>query len=147
MHILLHVFNHWAQHGADWAVECLVGEVNYMLWDPTAKQELREFVAEVVAIVCEQVVRRLGETWAHFLHPLLQHLEADRGSAHRQHLHGLHTKIRDDLLRWHRLDPATEEILVAMHYHAGVPDAVDLLAEHCHRELPRHGRRIVGRRL
>ena len=114
----LEVLNHGHDEGAHGAGHDLGGEVEDVVGDAGADEELRHLVAEVVAVVAEQPVRLRRVPRRDVAEVVLEHLPRDVRLAHLHHPH--RPPVRRPPRR-QRLDPAAEEVLVPVHHHARMP--------------------------
>jgi hypothetical protein len=134
----LEVLDHGHDERAHWAGHDLGREVEDVVGDAGADEELRDLVAEVVAVVGEEAVRLRRVARRDGAEVVLEHLAREVRDAQLHHPQRPPVRRR---ARRRRLDPTAEEVLVPVHHHARVP--VGSIQERS--ETPAPGLRSEGR--
>ena len=103
---------------ADGAVHHFLGQLEDVAGESGAGEELSGLVAEVVAVVVEEVVGGRRVAGADLAEEVLEHLPGDVGHAEVLHPDGRAVRRPAGLAL---LDAAAEVVLAAVDDHAGVP--------------------------
>lgn len=103
---------------ADGAVHHFVRQLEDVAWEFGAGEELSGLVAEVVAVVAEEVVGGRRVAGSDLPEEVLEHLPGDVGHAEVLHQDGRTVRRPAGLAL---LDAAAEVVLAAVDDHAGVP--------------------------